>query len=169
MSKVEENLEFPPQRAYFIASLILVNKKGEILLVKERNTDFWLTPGGEINYQKKEQFLQGALRETAEEIGIKLYETPELIDLMIVYPEDDNPYRDRNISMVIANYIIQFPIGKKIELSRSSDPVERKYDVKKYFWVDPLEIINKKIKMPNYFINTVVPKINSWIKKHEKE
>jgi len=36
----QERLEFPPQRAYFIAALVLINKNKEMLLVKEKNCDF---------------------------------------------------------------------------------------------------------------------------------
>lgn len=170
MSKFqEESLDFPSQKSYFISALILVNRKNEILLVKERDSDIWIPPGGEVDYQKKEQFGDCVLRETLEEVGITVQKKPELIDLTISYPEGDNPYKDEKISLVIATYVAKFPVGQEIKLNPSFDPKEREYDVKEYIWARPQEIINKQIKVPKYFIKRVIPKINSWLKQYVKE
>lgn len=169
MTSEEEKLEFPPQKAYFIASLVLVNQRDEMLLVKEKRCDVWLTPGGEIDYVEREQFIGGALREAFEEIGITFKEKPELIDLTISYPEGDNPYKDKQISMVIATYISKFPTEQKIKLRPSLDPKERKYDVKKYLWIKPEEIVKKRIKVPRYYITNVIPKISPWLKNNAEE
>jgi len=162
----KEKLEFPPQKAYFVAGLILVNKKGEILLVKERRSKNWFPPGGEVDYRNREQFLDTCYRETLEEVGIKLQKKPELLDLTISYPEGDNPYKDQGILLVIGTFISGFSEGQKIKLVRSSDPIERKYDVKEYLWTKPEDIIKKQIKVPKYFIERVIPKIDSWLEKH---
>jgi len=166
MKSKKEKLKFLPQNAYFISALIFVNKKGEILLVKERKSNSWLPPGGEICYREKEQFLDCAFRETIEEVGLKVKKEPELVDLTISYPEGDNPYKKEKISLVIATYIAEFPRGQKIKLRRSFGPIEREYDVKEYLWISPQEIIKKKLKLPQYFVKNVIPKIKYWIEKY---
>jgi ADP-ribose pyrophosphatase YjhB (NUDIX family) len=164
-----KKLDFPAQKAYFIASLVLVNKEGEILLTREKNNyDIWTVPGGEVDYKSMEQFLDAALREAKEEIGIKANKgETEVLDIRISYAEGDNPYKKYGIFILVATYICRFQEGQKIILRQSSDKLERKYDVKDLFWVKPPEIMKRKIKVHKNFIDTI-PKINFWIKEHAK-
>ncbi len=165
MKSQQDNLEFPVQAAYFVGSLVLVNNKGEILLTKEKNNyDIWTVPGGEVDYKDKEQFLDTAIRETFEEVGISVEKnSAELIDVRISYAEGDNPYKENEIFIPVATYIAKFPEKQKIKLKRSEDGAERKYDVEEYAWIKPDEIIKKKIKTHKNFIETI-PKIKKWIK-----
>lgn len=169
MKKKLKKLDFPPQRAYFIASLVLVNDKSEILLTREKNNyDIWTVPGGEVDYKRKEQFLDTAIRETQEEIGVRIKkDKARLINVKISYAEGDNPYKDYGIFILVATYISKFPKNKAINLKRSSNILERKYDVKDYLWIKPSDIIKKKLKAHRNFIRTI-PKINSWILKYGK-
>ena len=164
MKDQSKNLEFPVQSAYFVGSLVLVNNKGEILLAKERNNyDIWTVPGGEVDYDKKEQFIDTAIRETEEEVGISVEKNnTELLDSRISYAEGDNPYKENKIFIPVITYITKLPDGQKIELKRSEDEIERKYDVKEYAWIEPNEIIRKNIKVHKNFIATI-PKIKKWI------
>lgn len=164
-----KKLDFPPQKAYFIASLVLVNDKGEVLLTKEKNNyNIWTVPGGEVDYKEKEQFLDAAIRETKEEVDIAIDPARvQLIDAEISYAEGDNPYKKHGIFILIATCIAPFPAKQKITLKRSFDAIERKYDVKDYLWVKPPEIIKRKLKVHKNFIKTI-PKINLWIKEHAK-
>ncbi len=164
MKKKLKKLDFPAQEAYFITSLVLVNNKGEVLLTREKNNyNIWTVPGGEIDYKKKEQFLDAAIRETKEEIGIKIDKNKaRLIDIRISYAEGDNPYKNHGIFILVATYICKFHAGQKIILRQSSDRLERKYDVKNYLWVKPSEITRKELKVHKNFIKTI-PKINQWI------
>ncbi len=165
MKNNQENLEFPVQSAYFVGSLVLIDDKDEILLVKERNNyDIWTVPGGEVDYKNKEQFLDSAIRETEEEVGISVKEeNSELLDVRISYAEGDNPYRENKIFIPVVTYIAKFPNGQEIELKRSEDKIERKYDVEEYIWIKPGKIIKENIKVHNNFIKTI-PKIKRWIK-----
>ena len=164
MKNQKENLEFPVQSAYFVGSLVLVNNKGEILLAKERNNyDIWTVPGGEVDYKDKEQFLDTAIRETEEEVGISVEKNnAELLDVRISYAEGDNPYKENEIFIPVITYIAKFPEGQKIKLKRSEDEIERKYDVEEYAWVKSDEIIKKNIKVHKNFIETI-PEIKKWI------
>ncbi len=165
MKTDQKNLEFPVQAAYFVGSLVLVNNKREILLVKERNNyDIWTVPGGEVDYDKKEQFIDAAIRETEEEVGISIEKNnTELLDTRISYAEGDNPYKENEIFIPVVTYIAKLPNGQKIELKRSEDEKERKYDVEEYVWIKPDEIIEKNIKVHKNFIKTI-PRIKEWIK-----
>ena len=165
MKNNQEDLEFPVQSAYFVGSLVLANDKNEILLVKERNNyDVWTVPGGEIDYNKKEQFIDAAIRETEEEVGISVEKNnTELLDSKISYAEGDNPYKKNKIFIPVVTYITKFLNKQKIELKRSEDKIERKYDVEEYLWIKPGEIIEKNIKVHQNFIETI-PKIEKWIK-----
>ncbi len=164
----KENLEFPVQAAYFVGSLVLVNNKGEILLAKERNNyDIWTVPGGEVDYEDKEQFLDTAIRETFEEVGISVDKNnAELIDVQISYAEGDNPYKENEIFIPVATYIAKFPDEQKIELKRSEDEKERKYDVEEYIWIKPNKIIKKNIKVHKNFTETIL-KIINWIENNK--
>jgi len=168
MKNQQDNLEFPVQAAYFVGSLVLVNNKGEILLTKERNNyDIWTVPGGEVDYESKEQFLDTAIRETFEEVWISIEKNnAELIDVRISYAEGDNPYKENEIFIPVATYIAEFPEEQEIKLKRSEDEAERKYDVEEYVWMEPDEIIEKKIKTHKNFIETI-PKIKKWIKDND--
>ena len=168
MKTNQENLEFPVQSAYFVGSLVLVNNKGEILLVKERNNyDIWTVPGGEVDYEDKEQFIDAAIRETEEEVGISVEKNnTELLDVRISYAEGDNPYKENEIFIPVVTYIAKFTDGQKIELKRSEDEIERKYDVEEYVWIKPNEIVEKNIKSHKNFIKTI-PKIEEWIKNNK--
>lgn len=167
MKKKQSKLDFPPQKAYFVASMVLVNKKGQILLTKEKNNrNIWTVPGGEVEYKAKEQFVDAAIRETKEEVDISVDpREAQLIDVKISYVEGDNPYKKHNIFILIATCIAHFPAKQKITLKRSFDILERKYDVKEYIWIAPEEILKKKIKVHKNFIKTI-PLINQWIKKY---
>lgn len=52
------------------AGVILFNEVGEILIVKPSYKNYWSIPGGVV--EENESPREGALRETKEEIGIKL-------------------------------------------------------------------------------------------------
>lgn len=167
MKKNNKKLEFPPQKAYFVASMVLVDVKGRILLTKEKNNrNIWTVPGGEVDYKRKEQFLDAAIRETKEEVDILVdANKAQLIDVKISYAEGDNPYKKHNIFILIATCIAHFPAKQAITLKRSFDSLERKYDVKEYVWIAPKEILKKKIKVHRNFIKTI-PIISQWIKKY---
>jgi len=164
MKNEQEKLDYPVQSAYFVGSLVLVNEKNEILLVKERNNnDIWTVPGGEVDYDDKEQFIDSAIRETEEEVGISINQNDvELIDTKISYAQGDNPYKDKGIFIPIVTYIAKFPKGRKIVLKRSEDEIERKYDVEEYIWINLDDIIKKQVKIHDNFLKTI-PLIEKWI------
>ncbi|MDD3302490.1 MAG: NUDIX hydrolase [Candidatus Gracilibacteria bacterium] len=53
-----------------IARCIIKNEKGEILLIKHKNKDFWVFPGGHI--EDKEEPYAALKREIKEELGLDI-------------------------------------------------------------------------------------------------
>lgn len=164
MKMKHKKLDFPPQKAYFVASMVLINKRGQLLLTKEKNNrNIWTVPGGEVDYGKKEQFLDAAIRETKEEIDILIKKSEsQLIDVKVSYADGDNPYKKRGIFILVATCIALFPAKQKITLKKSFDALERKYDVKDYVWIAPEKLLKRKIKVHKNFIDTI-PIIEQWI------
>lgn len=70
------------------AGVIFLNTKGELLIVKPDYRDNWLIPGGSV--EADESPLQGAIRETKEEIGIDLA-SPDLIGVFYKSSKDTRP------------------------------------------------------------------------------
>ncbi|MCK5413224.1 MAG: NUDIX hydrolase [Candidatus Pacebacteria bacterium] len=167
MQNNQEEVEYPVQSAYFVGSMVLMNDKNEILLVKERNNnDIWTVPGGEVDYDDKEQFIDSAIRETEEEVGISVDRNDiELIDVKISYAQGDNPYKEKGIFIPIVTYVAKFPKKQEIVLKRSSDKIEKKYDVEEYIWIKLSDINEKQIKVHDNFLKTV-PLIEKWIKEN---
>lgn len=52
-------------------SVIYNDNKNKILLVKNKDGDFWYPPGGEWDYER-ENILQTAVRETKEEVDLNI-------------------------------------------------------------------------------------------------
>lgn len=72
--------------------VIIENEKGEILLQKRRDNNYWCIPGGYMEIGEK--FIETAQREVLEETGLEIDE-PELFgiysgeDRVIQYPNGD--------------------------------------------------------------------------------
>jgi ADP-ribose pyrophosphatase YjhB (NUDIX family) len=54
-----------------IISRAIIYHRGRILLVKNKNEDFWYPPGGAWGFQK-ENIIEAAKRETREETGLEI-------------------------------------------------------------------------------------------------
>lgn len=106
-----------------LASLLIVNKKGEILLIKSPKWgDLYLIPGGHVEYG--ETIFKAAKREGEEETGLKLkplycVNVGELI-------HDPNFARKAHL---IYFHIVCEPLTEKIILDDK--------EIKKYIWIKP--------------------------------
>ena len=56
---------------------IILNDKGQVLLIKHTYTDLWYLPGGGVN--KKEHLLDALKREMDEELRLKIKDAPTLL------------------------------------------------------------------------------------------
>lgn len=106
------------QGAHLGANAILT-WDGKLLLEKRRDSDVWGLVGG--GCKKRETGLEAIVRETYEELGIRI--APEKFRKLAVY---DNPgriaaYRDGSIwRMVIVVYGYAFPKKTELRLSEES-------------------------------------------------
>lgn len=70
------------------AGVLLFNTKGELLIVKPDYKEGWLIPGGSV--EADESPVQGAIRETKEEIGIDVL-SPILVGVFYKSSRDARP------------------------------------------------------------------------------
>lgn len=55
-----------------IASALIQNKQGELLVVRKRNSEFYMLPGGKV--QNNETLIQALIRELKEELNMDFCE-----------------------------------------------------------------------------------------------
>lgn len=85
---------------------VLLNKKGEVLLLKRNHYPFigcWVLPGGHLNYN--ETLEKAIVREIKEETGLKT----KIIELIGVYSA---PNRDPRGHVVTAAYFLKLVSGR---------------------------------------------------------
>ena len=54
-----------------LVSRVVIYQKGKLLLVRNKNENFWYPPGGAWNYEK-ENIIEAAIREVKEETGLNV-------------------------------------------------------------------------------------------------
>lgn len=97
---------------------IILNEKGEVLLIKRKNEPFkdcWALPGGFVEYGEKVE--EATLREVKEETGLEV----EIIKLHNVYSDPKRDPRGHTISIV---YFCKIKGGK---LKGSDDAKEARF------------------------------------------
>ena len=108
------------------------NKK--ILLVKNRDEDFWYPPGGAWDYDK-ENILECAKRETYEETGLNI-NIKKLIYLQEFHPK-------KNL-VFLEIFWFAIPIGRKTIDKRHRD-LDKKGMVEKAKWFSKQELKSIKV------------------------
>jgi len=99
-----------------IATVIIENKQGEILLVKRKvapKKGFWDLPGGFVDYSEKIE--EAAVREIKEELNINI----NLTDLHWLgsYVNDNYLYRSINYHTINTVFFLRLTIGLPIKAS----------------------------------------------------
>lgn len=97
---------------------IVVNGKGEILLLKRKINPFrglWVVPGGHVEYG--ETVEEAVIREVLEETGLKC----KIVRLLGVYSD---PRRDPRFHTVSAAFVLKIVSGK---LKNSFESTEQKF------------------------------------------
>lgn len=98
------------------SGVILLNKAGEILLVKPGYKDHWSVPGGVID--KDESPRDAALREVKEEVNLDL-KSMRLLCLDYMSPQDSGySTRDENIQFIFFGGILTSEDIKKIKVPK---------------------------------------------------
>lgn len=112
---------------------LIMNNKGEVLVVKEAGRTWWDLPGGGMDHE--EDIKTAIARELKEEVNLEGEFTYRVIDVdNPIYLENANVYQVRLIFQVVPE-IMQFSAGVDADeisymnidaLKNSDNPVERK-------------------------------------------
>ncbi len=125
-----KKIKWPTHPTIMVSLALCFNKNKELLLVKQKDRDFWSPPSGEI--EKNESPQEAAVRETKEEINL---------DIRIVKPlapiiKWRNEYH--NAVIILFHFLCEVVKGK-IRHNVTNEP---QYDVTAHKWI-PLENIPK--------------------------
>ncbi len=125
--------------------LVILNKEGDVLLCKRKNTSYWQFPQGGID--KKELPLDAAYRELYEEVNISKDEI-SLIAEAQNWINYDVPAEHKKFSLALKNFKGQtqkwflFMLKKKVHISFNNDTIQEFDD---YKWVSYWYPLNKII------------------------
>lgn len=111
------------------------NKNEELLLVRQKDRDFWSPPSGEV--ERSEEPQQAAIRETKEEIDLDI-KVVRALDPIIRW---ENEYE--NAILILFNFLCQIERGE-IKYMKTSEP---QYDVIGHKWVTLEDIPRSKEKV----------------------
>lgn len=128
-------INWPTHPAIMVSSAFCFNKKGELLLIKQKDRDFWSPPSGEV--EKDESPERAAVRETKEEINLHIKVVRSLKPII----RWKNEYK--NAVVILFNFLCQIEKGE-IKHKKTAEP---KYDVIGHKWVSLEEISKGKIKI----------------------
>ena len=120
-------MAWPTHPAIFVAAAFCLDDEGRLLLVKQKDREYWTPPGGEID--KGETPEQAAIRETKEELNIDIeirQNLPPLVSWQTSY----------NAVLVLFNFYAEIK-GGRIKYIVSQEP---EYDVEKHLWLSPVDI-----------------------------
>lgn len=129
---------------HFTASAFVVNNDmTKVLLIKHLKHNMWLIPGGHID--EDESALSASIRETEEEVGIKISDLT-LLDYNILdidvhrIPEDVRKCEPSHFHYDV-RYIFKLEDEAFIEINKS--------EAKDYKWIDISEVIDQDNHLSN--------------------
>lgn len=127
-------------------ALILENEKGEILFVKRKlppKKNFWDLPGGFIDFKEKAE--EAIIRETKEELGIKIKEIYYFGSYVGFYP-----YRGINYQPLCFFYITKLKNSQIKRIQVSDDAGDFKFFTKEKIPWSKLSFIDVKMALKDY-------------------
>jgi 8-oxo-dGTP pyrophosphatase MutT (NUDIX family) len=130
-------------------------KENKILLVKNKDSNFWYAPGGGWEYEK-ENILECAKREVKEETGIDI-EIMRLIYLQEFHATPD--------TIFFETFWLAKPIGNT-SINKLHIDLDPKGDVEKAQWFSQSELQNLKV-FPKRLKNTFWENIDRIIKEED--
>jgi len=133
-----ERIKWPTHPAIMVSVAFCFNKDKELLLVKQKDRDFWSPPSGEI--EKDESPVQAVERETKEEINLDIKVVRTLEPIIRWRSEYQNTV------LILFNFLCQVVKGE-VKHMKTSEP---EYDVIDHRWMSLEDISAGKIKIaPN--------------------
>ncbi len=133
-----EKIQWPTHNVIMVSIAFCFNKKKELLLVMQKDRDYWSPPSGEV--EKDEDPLQAAIRETKEEIDLDVRNVKALTPII----KWESEYQDA--VLVLFHFLCEIT-GGKVKYMKTSEP---QYDVIDHKWISLDDILKNKIKIaPN--------------------
>ena len=120
-----------------VAGAFIVNRKGEILLVKSGNWNGkWVVPGGHV--ELGERIVDALRREVMEEVGLKINVTRLLSVQEAIFPKGYSR-RAKSRHMIFFDFLCE-PVTSKVKADKA--------EVSDFKWVKPSEA--KRLKTGPY-------------------
>ncbi|XOB41000.1 MAG: NUDIX hydrolase [Candidatus Nealsonbacteria bacterium] len=133
-----EKIQWPTHNVIMVSIAFCFNENKELLLVMQKDRDFWSPPSGEV--EKYEDPLQAAIRETKEEVNLDVRAVKALTPII----KWESEYQDA--VLVLFHFLCEIR-GGKVEHMKTSEPL---YDVIDHKWIRLDDILKNKIKIaPN--------------------
>jgi len=144
-------LKYDTQRSYLAVNMIFVNEDGHIAMVLRKNTrwmnNFYALPGGKV--EKDESFIDAAVRETEEEVGVKLG-AQNLKHAVTIYVNADDEEPEPDMKWVHVIFEVRKWDGELINAEPDTHG--------ELAWFDPLRVPENTVPM-------MKTAIEAWIKK----
>lgn len=133
-----EKIKWPTYNVIMVSIAFCFNENKELLLVMQKDRDFWSPPSGEV--EKHEDPLRAAIREIKEEIDLDIRPIKALTPII----KWESEYQDA--VLVLFHFLCQIT-GGEIRHMKTSEP---QYDVIDHKWMSLDDILkNKKKIAPN--------------------
>lgn len=133
-----DKIKWPTHPAIMVSVAFCFNENKELLLVKQKDRDYWSPLSGEID--KNETPIEAAIRETKEEIDLDIRVVKALTPVI----RWENEYQDAVV--VLFHFLCEIVKGE-IKHMKTSEP---QYDVMDHKWINLEDISSEKIKIaPN--------------------
>ena len=130
-----EKIKWPTHPTIMVSVAFCFNKDKELLLVKQKDRDYWSPPSGEV--EKNETPGQAAIRETKEEIDLNIKVVKTLGPII----KWQNEYQ--NAVLILFHFLCEIEKGK-IKCMKTDEP---QYDVVGYKWAKLEDVKQGKIKI----------------------
>ena len=130
-----EKIEWPTHPVIMVSVAFCFNEKKELLLVKQKDRNYWSPPSGEV--EKNETPVQAAIRETKEEIDLHI----KVVRTLEPVVKWENEYQ--NAVIILFHFICEIVKGE-VKYMKTSEP---QYDVIDHKWMSLENISEGKIKV----------------------
>ena len=136
-----EKIKWPTIPSIMVSVAFCFNEKKELLLVLQKDRDYWSPPSGEV--EKGETPEEAAIRETKEEIDLNIKVVRSLKPIIRWH----NEYKDT--VLILFHFLCEIEKGKIKHMKTS----ECDYDVIDHKWASLKDISHNKYKIaPNVLL-----------------
>ncbi|EKD71048.1 MAG: hypothetical protein ACD_46C00286G0003 [uncultured bacterium] len=125
--------DFTQKKPEMITAILVINDEGEVFLGKSPKFDGkWIAPGGHL--EEGESFVNCAIREIKEELGVDVHSLKFLRTHLFIAPE----YKNKGAKFICWNFVGRFN-------GKSSNMVISPAEYSDYCFINP----KKALKMPD--------------------